>query len=229
MSIAVIVFAKPPLAWQAKTRLIPALGANGAAALAARMLDHALAQAAASLLGPLSLYATARHATLRDAARLHGAVRKLQRGPDLGMRMLAALVRETCVVPAALLLGSDIPALNAALLLEAADVLGETDCVFVPTLDGGFALVGCTRAAAPRLEMVFTGQSWSTPRVMTEVRSRLLEQGLRWAELEAVSDIDTPADLSRLPAHWLSGLIATPSPKRVLTSAGLATSCPTFL
>ncbi|MGC8508294.1 MAG: TIGR04282 family arsenosugar biosynthesis glycosyltransferase [Thiomonas sp.] len=206
MPTAVIVFAKPPLAWQAKTRLIPALGADGAAALAARMLDHALAQAAASLLGPLSLYATVRHAALRDAARQHGAVRKLQRGPDLGTRMLEALVRETRTRPAALLLGSDIPALNAALLLEAADVLGETDCVFVPTIDGGFALVGSTRAAAARLELVFAGQNWSTPRVMAEVRPRLREQGLRWAELEAVSDIDTPADLTQVPAHWLHEL-----------------------
>jgi glycosyltransferase A (GT-A) superfamily protein (DUF2064 family) len=141
---------------------------------------------------------------LRDAARLHGAARKLQRGPDLGMRMLAALVRETRAAPAALLLGSDIPALSAALLHEAADALRETDCVFIPTLDGGFALVGCTQSAAPRLERVFAGQTWSTPQVMAEVRSRLREQGLGWAELDAVSDIDTPADLLRLPAHWLA-------------------------
>jgi rSAM/selenodomain-associated transferase 1 len=200
---AVIVFAKPPLAWQAKTRLIPALGAYAAAALAARMLDHALAQAAATQLGPISLYATARHATLRDAAGRHGAICKLQRGRDLGARMVAALARETNTVQAALLLGSDIPALNAALLLEAADALGKTDCVFVPTIDGGFALVGCTRGAAPRMEAVFAGQIWSTPHVMREVRVRLCQQGLRWDELTAVSDVDTPADLAHVPAHWL--------------------------
>ena len=43
---ALIVFAKAPVAGRAKTRLIPALGAEGAAALAARLLDHAMQQAA---------------------------------------------------------------------------------------------------------------------------------------------------------------------------------------
>ena len=45
MSTAIVVFAKAPVPGLAKTRLAPALGEAGAAALAERMLRHALAQA----------------------------------------------------------------------------------------------------------------------------------------------------------------------------------------
>ena len=55
---AVIVFAKAPQPGQAKTRLIPALGASGAARLAERLLLNALEQAVGAAIGPVELCAT---------------------------------------------------------------------------------------------------------------------------------------------------------------------------
>ena len=54
-ALRIIVFAKAPRPGLAKTRLIPALGAAGAAALAARMLAHTLDQALASDVGAVEL------------------------------------------------------------------------------------------------------------------------------------------------------------------------------
>ena len=54
-ALRIIVFAKAPRPGLAKTRLIPALGAAGAAALAARMLAHTLDQALASGVGVVEL------------------------------------------------------------------------------------------------------------------------------------------------------------------------------
>ena len=51
----VIVMAKAPLPGFAKTRLIPALGADGAAAIAHRLLDRAVEQALAAGLGEVDL------------------------------------------------------------------------------------------------------------------------------------------------------------------------------
>lgn len=48
LSADLIVFAKAPVAGLVKTRLIPALGAEGAAALAHRLLEHAVATAMAA-------------------------------------------------------------------------------------------------------------------------------------------------------------------------------------
>ena len=197
---ALIVFAKTPVAGQAKTRLIPALGAAGAAALAERLLAHALGAAAAAGVDTLELCATpdGGHALLQRLARQHGAVLADQGDGDLGARMQRALARALQAHGRALLMGSDVPALDAPRLRQAAAALDAHDAVFVPALDGGYALVGLRRPE-PRL---FEGMTWSTPQVMAHTRERAAAAGLRWAELPALADIDTPADLVHLPAGW---------------------------
>lgn len=212
MSTALIVFAKAPLPGLAKTRLAPALGEAGAAALAARLLDHALAQAVAAGVGPVELCATPDegHALLRAAAQQHGVALTAQGGGDLGERMQRAFERVLARHGAALLVGSDAPAIDAAMLRRAAAALVANDAVFVPAFDGGYALVGLRRAD----RRWFDGVAWSTPRVMAETRARLHAAGMRWAELPPVADIDTPADLAQLPPGFLpEGPVPPVAPK----------------
>lgn len=198
---AIVVLAKAPLSGLAKTRLIPALGAEGAAALAGRLLDHAVATAVSAGLGPVWLCGTPTlsHPAFQRLAALHGVVLSAQAEGDLGQRMQQALQQALDSGGPALLIGTDAPALDAARLVQAARALQDHDAVFVPALDGGYALVGL-RAAAPAL---FSGMAWSTPRVMADTRERARAAGLRWAELPAVPDIDEPADLAQLPPGWL--------------------------
>ncbi|WP_413894511.1 DUF2064 domain-containing protein, partial [Candidatus Skiveiella danica] len=93
----VVVFAKAPLPGRAKTRLIPALGAEGAARLARRMLGHALAQAMAARVGAVELCMSPGP---EDAA-WHGVelldrVQCTDQGDgDLGARMARAVHRVT--------------------------------------------------------------------------------------------------------------------------------------
>ena len=204
-----IVLAKAPQAGLAKTRLIPALGAAGAAALAERLLDDAMDRALAAKLGPVLLCGTPdllHPAFTRHAAR-PGVALALQVGVGLGERMHHALLsvlaaplpNQPSASHQALLIGTDCPALCATLLRQAAATLATTDVVLVPALDGGYALIGMRRPA-PSL---FSGMVWSTPQVLAHTRQRLAAAGLRHAELPAVPDIDEPADLAHLPAGWL--------------------------
>ena len=55
-TIAIAVLAKAPLPGFAKTRLIPALGAEGAALLQARLVEHSVATACAARIGPVTLW-----------------------------------------------------------------------------------------------------------------------------------------------------------------------------
>jgi uncharacterized protein len=204
MSTTVIVFAKAPVPGLAKTRLVPALGALGAAALAERMLRHALTQAVAAGLGPVELCTTpdADHPLLPAAAAACRASLAAQGPGDLGERMHRALARHLATNAQeprrALLIGTDAPALDAAMLRQAALALADHDAVFVPALDGGYALVGLRRAD----ERCFAGMTWSHARVMADTRQRLRDAGLRWAELAPVADVDEPADLHHLPSDW---------------------------
>jgi uncharacterized protein len=149
---ALIVFAKAPEAGRAKTRLIPALGAEGAAALAARLLDHALQQAAEAGLAALELCVApdATHPLLLAAASRHGAALTLQGEGDLGARMQRALSRRLALHERVLLIGTDAPSLDARVLRAAAAALDGHDAVFVPALDGGYALVGLARFGQSR-------------------------------------------------------------------------------
>ena len=204
MSTAVIVFAKAPVPGLAKTRLAPALGETGAAALAERMLHHALAQATAADVGPVELCAApdATHPALQAAAAEQGARLSEQGTGDLGLRMHRALARSLMRHGRALLIGTDAPSLDATVLRQAASALQEHDAVFVPALDGGYALVG-QRRADPRW---FSDMQWSHDRVMEVTRERLRAAGVRWTELPPVADIDEPLDLKHLPPGWLDGL-----------------------
>ena len=197
----IAVMARAPVPGQAKTRLAPALGAAGAAALAERMLEHAVAQAVAAGLGPVTLWVTpnAEHPAFERLRARHSIALKVQPVGDLGARMAQVFGQAFAESNAPLLLmGSDAPALDAALLRRAALALTDHDAVFVPTHDGGYALVGL-RAPAKSL---FSAMTWSTPQVMADTRARLVAAGLAHAELPAVHDIDEPADLAHLPPGW---------------------------
>lgn len=206
MNTALIIFAKAPVAGQAKTRLMPALGAEGAARLAQQLLMHAVQQAAQVPWAALQLcvspdtshpaFAQAQNIA-RNTGHAHWDL-SLQGDGDLGQRMHRALLRGLSRHAAVLLMGTDAPGLNATVLQEAAQALQTHDAVFVPALDGGYALVGLRRPA-PEL---FEGMVWSTPEVMAETRIRAHQAGLLWCELAPVHDLDEPTDFQHLPLDW---------------------------
>jgi hypothetical protein len=198
---AVIVFAKAPQAGFAKTRLIAALGAEGAAQLAERLLHATLEHAIEANVGPVELCVApdCTHPAFVAAARPRSIAVTEQGDGDLGERMARAFERVLSMHERALLVGTDIPRLDAPYLRAAAAALNDSDAVLGPAADGGYALVGLRRPA-PGL---FTGMRWSHSQVMDHTRERLAALGLRHVELPLLHDVDEPADLRHVPAHWL--------------------------
>lgn len=183
----IIVFARAPDAGQAKTRLIPRLGAWRAARLHERLTRHAVRTAL--LTGDdVEVHGTRRHAFFRSLE----VPFRLQRGRDLGERMHRALSRN----PGAILIGTDCPELTPADLRRAARFLSAGyDAVLAPAEDGGYALIGLKKS---RLEF-FRGIAWSAERVYGDTVERLA--GYRWRALRRVWDVDRPQDLERV--RWL--------------------------
>jgi rSAM/selenodomain-associated transferase 1 len=202
--IAVAILAKAPLPGLAKTRLAPALGADGAAALQARFIERAVETARAAAIGPVMLWAAPdfEHPAFQTLAALFGIALARQPDGDLGSRMLAAIAAAD---GPALVIGTDCPALTATHLRAAADALhGGIDVAVVPVEDGGYAMIGM-REARPQL---FTDMAWSTPGVMAETRRRLTRLGLSWREPARLWDVDVPEDLRRLEREGLASLMA---------------------
>lgn len=206
---AILVFAKSPVAGAAKTRLIPLLGAAGAAMLHSRLITRALATARAAAPDSLALWCApdAAHPFLQSAAQQYDARLQVQHGADLGARMAHAFAATLQQGMHAICIGADCPALTVLHLREAAAALrAGHDAVFVPAEDGGYALIGLSRAV-PEL---FAGISWGEAAVMAQTRERLREHGLRWHELETLWDVDRPEDYQRLQQSGL--LDNAPSP-----------------
>jgi len=198
---AVIVFAKAPQRGSVKTRLIPLLGAEGAAALHVRLVKHAL-KTATKASRPVELHCApdANDSFFRFCAGHYGVAVKAQVEGDLGARMLAAFTQSLTEHACVLLIGSDCPALTARHLRQADRSLRDgADAVFIPCEDGGYALIGLQRVEAA----LFDGMTWGGEHVMADTRARLTALGWRWRELETLWDVDRPEDYTRLMGSGL--------------------------
>lgn len=195
-AVRVIVFAKAPLPGLAKTRLIPALGADGAARLAARMLDATLAAACDANLGVVELCAAphARDPAWRKVAIPAGIVLTSQGDGDLGARMARAAARAVARGEAVLLIGTDCPQMSPGVLRAAALALRDSDTILHPSSDGGYVLLGLARFDA----RLFTRIAWSTASVAATTVARI--QALGWSLTLGATfdDIDVPDDLRHL-------------------------------
>ena len=195
---AIAILARAPLPGRAKTRLIPALGAQGAARAQRRFTRNTLRLAAAADTGPVTLWCTpdAEHRFFRAVYRAGGVALQSQCDGDLGARMLHACAHHFASRPdqPLLLMGTDCPVLAPGHLQAAARALKQHDVVVIPAEDGGYVLVGMRRLVPEIFERV----EWSTPQVMTQTRERLRQAGVDWLEMPTLWDVDEPADWLRL-------------------------------
>jgi len=191
-----IVFARWPEPGTTKTRLIPALGAAGAAEFQRRMTLHTL-RSAATVAKERGVHIEVRYAG-GDAARMTAAFGSLpsyrpQGDGDLGAR-LARSVEDAASEGAArvVVMGTDCPALTPTHLRQAFDALAGSDVVVGPAVDGGYTLIGVTRPQ-PAL---FDGIAWSTEQVLPATLRTAAAEGLSVVQLERLPDVDRPEDVA---------------------------------
>ena len=197
-TVQIAIMAKAPIPGLAKTRLIPALGAIGAARLQRRLTRMTVACALGARLGAVTVWCApdSRHRFFRALKQTNGVDLLVQSAGDLGARMHTAF-RLHCELGPLIVVGTDCPVLRPEHLRAAAQALiAGDDAVFHPAEDGGYALVGLR---SPQLTL-FADMPWSTSRVMPETRARAHAQGLRVREFETLWDVDLPAQLERLEA-----------------------------
>lgn len=201
--VDIAVFARAPVPGEAKTRLIPRLGAAGAARLQQQLIEDALARARAALPeARITLWTTGAvedALTLRTARAVQADVRT-QRGDDLGARMAHAFEATLDQCRPMLLIGTDCPAQTVDDLQAASAALRDgADVVVQPAADGGYVLIGMTRAQ-PAL---FEGIAWGGDAVLAATRLRARTLGLRLAETRGTWDLDRSEDLDRAVALGL--------------------------
>jgi len=192
------VFARAPVAGEAKTRLVPVLGAEGAAALQRQLIERTLATACAVPGARATLWVAGdpAHPFIAAMAARFGVAVAAQAGADLGARMHHAFVAAGTPL---VLIGTDCPQLTPGDLAAAAAALATHEVVIQPASDGGYVLIGLARPQ-PAL---FDSIDWGGPRVLAQTRDRIAALGLRCALRPTLDDLDTPADLQRAVAAGL--------------------------
>ena len=196
MRTDVVVFGRPPQAGRVKTRLAAALGPGAAAKAYQAVLEHTLGEAVASGF-PVTLALAETAGPGVEWAPPPGVGIELQAVGDLGARMAAAFAAHFAAGAGnVVLIGSDVPRLDATMIRGAAAACGRVPVVLGPALDGGYVLVA---QRAPGVAM-FAGVPWSSPDTLAATRARLGRLGVGHEELEPVRDIDTRDDLDAVLA-----------------------------
>lgn len=220
----ILIFTKYPSPGKVKTRLIPHLGREKAADLQHRMgqeicttIRQALApngwdsQKKPETTSPMAANRQTGHAVVYfeggSTKEMHDWLGddftyKRQSGNDLGQRMANGIYNHLGTNKPVLLIGTDCPDLDAAILQSGIDALHDHDAVFGPAYDGGYYLIGVRGDIAEEsLAMLFSGISWGTSSVLAQTVSRAKTMQLRYTLLKKLHDIDTPEDLGYLHNH----------------------------
>lgn len=210
-----IVFARNPSPGSVKTRLIPALGADGAYEVYLKLLQHTLAASSAATGATPALWLAGGrpNPALAELLQHHPMPWHPQAGGDLGARMHAALSATLQHAERVVLIGSDCPGYDTVYLEEAFAALDHADVVIGPATDGGYVLIGARQPIAELL----VDMPWGTDQVLAITLQRMNAGGYRHQLLPPLRDVDTADDLDALDAlkcHAPAPQVVRPCPTK---------------
>ena len=191
------IFCRAPVIGQVKTRLIPAVGALAAYQLHKKMLTRVIDELSViPYMVELWISPNKDHSFFEP----YRLPKFNQTGGDLGRRMHAALNSGLTRHESVILLGTDLPLIDASYLALAVNALQQYELVFGPVEDGGYGLLG-VRESLPE---IFSDIDWGTDRVLSQSCDKLKREGCGFRLLPLIWDVDRPEDLPRYEA-WLKG------------------------
>ena len=195
---ALLLFARAPEPGRVKTRLAPALSAEGASHLYRAFLTDAARLYSRDPRWRCVVCADPGAEDPRLASLFPPPWERKSQGPgDLGERLRRAFEDAFASgAPAAVAVGGDHPTLPMRVLAEVLSGLDSADAVIVPAEDGGYCAIGLgTRSFSAE---VFRDVPWSTADVLATTLHRLRASGRSVRLLPSFYDVDRPEDLDRV-------------------------------
>ena len=182
--------AKAPVAGAVKTRLVRQVGL----AAATRFVRHCTA-ALIARIGFDPRWETSLWVTPDASCASRYWPLRLTRMPqgrgDLGsrmQRMLDRVARGPVVI-----IGTDIPGITPAHIMQAFRVLGRADCVFGRAPDGGYWLVGARRR--PHTPRPFANVRWSSEHALADTLANLAGRSVGF--VATLGDVDDASQLAQ--------------------------------
>jgi len=195
---AVIIMTRYPEPGQVKTRLIPALGEEGACRLHQRMVEHTMATArnfSFVFSSELFVFFYGGSEMLMKSWLGSDAWYLPQLAGDLGVKISAAFHAVfDRGFKTAILIGTDCPDIDNNILSESFSLLEKTEMVIGPAADGGYYLLGLKK----RHDNLFKGIDWGSDQVLSQTLSVAGNAHIRVSCLQELADIDRPEDLMKI-------------------------------
>ena len=193
-----IIFTRYPRAGKTKTRLIPALGEEGAADLQRQMTEETVQKA--RQLTPkipvnIEIHFAGGNRKLMEKWLGGDLIFREQIKGDLGVKMQAAFAEAFEVANhSVVIIGIDCPNLNELILKEAFSACENHDLVMGPATDGGYYLIGLNYL----INELFININWGTSEVLRTTKNIAKQLSLKVYYLPVLQDIDRPEDLQLL-------------------------------
>jgi uncharacterized protein len=186
-----LVFTRFPEPGKVKTRLVPALGNEGACRVHKEMTEYTLTVLLTSGAELEIWFEGGDEGSMRSWLGQNLRYRPQRQG-DLGAKLIQAFVEafsdnEDCVAA----VGCDCPDLTSEHIREAFSRLREFDLVLGPAKDGGYYLIGMR---TPQTNL-FKEINWGSKYVLQQTLAIAMELGLKVSLLEELADVDRPEDL----------------------------------
>lgn len=196
----VIIFTRYPEPGKVKTRLVPFLGAEKTARMHRELTEHIIRQ-----ILPLcemrciqiSLHYTGGSFQQMKNWLKHNFLFLEQQKGDIGIKMAAAIQSSwDRGIDRSVVIGTDVPLMEASILAQALDYLMTNDVVLGPAYDGGYYLIGVNHDLSQKqISSLFRDISWGSAEVFQQTLHKAEEHGLRIATLKKLHDIDRVEDL----------------------------------
>ncbi|GIW97768.1 MAG: hypothetical protein KatS3mg111_1101 [Pirellulaceae bacterium] len=210
-----LVMARFPAAGKCKTRLIPALGADGAARLHGQLTEHTLRwcrQVRDRIGAQVQVWVSG--ASGDQMAARFGADLDYRRQPtgDLGQRMRhASQVAIESGAERIVIVGTDCPQLDAATIAQVFSTLDNHRVCLIPATDGGYVLLGfCPEGSAivstvttdrsrtppTWIDALFKDIAWGSSQVLAQTIAQLRRrESIPLGIFPPRRDVDLPEDL----------------------------------
>ena len=191
---SLIIFTRYPEVGKTKTRLIPALGEEGAAKLQKKLTEDTIQKLSEVPVQFRVYFSGGNEELMKQWLGNHYCYYPQSEG-NLGDKLIAALTETFSEeVEKVVIIGIDCPDLDASLINQAFSELSDQDLVLGKAEDGGYYLIGL-RDCIPEL---FQGITWGTDQVLRETVAIAEKLELKISYLPLLNDIDTPEDLEQL-------------------------------
>jgi hypothetical protein len=185
-----IVFSKPPELGKVKTRLATTVGSKTALLIFEKLLQK-VKHTIAHINVTKHIYLT--NFLINDQT-WKGYQHFLQEGSDIGQRMKNAINNSfNKGFDQIILIGTDIPDLNADIIQQSFDILANNDVVLGPSEDGGYYLIGMSKNKTS----LFNNKPYSTNELLKTTINELNQKKISYKLLPVLNDIDTFEDLKK--------------------------------